>query len=193
MTEIDEDFEARLARVLTVGTEHLPVGRVVPVFDESRSVGRRHRQGHRRISRKVAVLAATATLAVTGTAAAVTIAHLTSAPVTETDVARLLQHRQPRRGRQLCWSVHGCSRPDRVVRSSHERSRCMHDVLGGWLSHARINAGRRYSSTAGDTEHESPSPVSRRLCSPWWHRRGVPWRQDDLSDPRPARGRGILT
>jgi hypothetical protein len=36
----------------------------------------------------MAVLAATATFAVTGTAAAVTIAHLTSAPVTETDVAR---------------------------------------------------------------------------------------------------------
>ena len=40
------------------------------------------------MSRKMAVLAATATFAVTGTAAAVTIAHLTSAPVTETDVAR---------------------------------------------------------------------------------------------------------
>jgi hypothetical protein len=88
MTEVDQDFEARLTRVLTVGAEHLPVGRVVPVFDAARPAGRRLRRGHRRMSRKVAMLAATATLAVTGTAAAVTIAHLTSAPVTETDVAR---------------------------------------------------------------------------------------------------------
>ena len=88
MTEVDEDFDARLTRVLTVGAEHMPVGRVVPVFDATRPVGRRVRRGHRRISRKVAVLAATASLAVTGTAAAITIAHLTSAPVTETDVAR---------------------------------------------------------------------------------------------------------
>lgn len=87
MTQTDDDFPARLARVLTLGAEHLRVGRVVPAFDPDRPVLQRHRAPHR-FSRKVVALGATVGLAVTGTAAAAVAAHLTSAPVTQTDQAR---------------------------------------------------------------------------------------------------------
>jgi hypothetical protein len=84
MTEPDEDFDARLTRVLSVGAEQLHVGRTVPPLDASRA--RPHRR--RRISRRVAIVIGAAGIAVTGTAAAAAVLHFTSAPVTETDVAR---------------------------------------------------------------------------------------------------------
>lgn len=88
MTDLDQDFEARLRRVLANGAEHLEVGRVIPRFGAPRAVARRRQPWRRAVSRRVAVLGIAGSLAVTGTAAAVAVAHLTSAPVTETDYAR---------------------------------------------------------------------------------------------------------
>jgi hypothetical protein len=88
MTEPDEDFEARLMRVLSIGAEQLPVGRSVPPFDASRASAGRHGRKRRRISRRVAIVVGAASFAVTGTAAAAVVVHFTSAPVTETDLAR---------------------------------------------------------------------------------------------------------
>jgi hypothetical protein len=85
----DEDFEARLTRVLTQGAEQLPVGRVVPAFNPTRPPRPRQKRGCRRISRKVAVAGVAVGLVVTGSAAAAVVDHVTtSAPVTETDEAR---------------------------------------------------------------------------------------------------------
>lgn len=86
MTPPDEDFETRLTRVLTAGAETLPVGEVVPPFGAFRAGTRRHKRRH--ISRKVTAVAVVVGLALTGTAAAAVVTHLTSAPVTETDLAR---------------------------------------------------------------------------------------------------------
>lgn len=86
MMNPDEDFEARLARVLTVGAEALPVGQVVPPFDTFRSARRHH--GRRQISRKVAAVGVVVGLGLTGSAAAAAVIHLASAPVTVTDMAR---------------------------------------------------------------------------------------------------------
>jgi hypothetical protein len=84
----DEDFEARLTRVLTQGAEQLPVGRVVPALNPAGPPRPRQKQG-RRISRKVAVAGMAVGLVITGSAAAAVVDHVTtSAPVTETDEAR---------------------------------------------------------------------------------------------------------
>lgn len=88
MNEPDEDFEARLTRVLSVGAEQLPVGRAVPPFDASRTAAGRHGHTRRRLSRRAAIVVGVASFAVTGTAAAAAVMHFTSAPVTETDLAR---------------------------------------------------------------------------------------------------------
>jgi len=87
MTEVDEDFEARLRRVLAVGAAHLPVGRSIPAFVPARPE-RVRRLPSRPVRRGVVALGIAACLAATGTAAAAVVAHLTSAPVTETDQAR---------------------------------------------------------------------------------------------------------
>jgi hypothetical protein len=62
------------------------VGQVVPPFGTFRAENRHHKR--RRISRKVTAVAVAVGLALTGTAAAAVVTHLTSAPVTETDLAR---------------------------------------------------------------------------------------------------------
>jgi len=88
MSDLDQDFEARLRRVLATGAEHLEVGRVIPRFGAPRAIARRRQPWRRAVSRRVAVLGIAGSLALTGTAAAVVVTHLTSAPVTETDYAR---------------------------------------------------------------------------------------------------------
>jgi hypothetical protein len=88
MTNPDEDFETRLTRVLKVGTEGLPVGQTVPPFGAPHALALPSRPRRRTVSRKVAIVGIAVGLGLTGTAAAATIAHLTSAPVTETDLAR---------------------------------------------------------------------------------------------------------
>ena len=88
MTNPAEDFETRLTRVLKVGAEGLPVGQTVPPFGAPHALAVRSRPRRRTVSRKVAIVGIAVGLGLTGTAAAATIAHLTSAPVTETDLAR---------------------------------------------------------------------------------------------------------
>ena len=88
MTNPGEDFEARLTRVLKAGAEELPVGLTVPPFATPHALASRSRPRRRTVRRKVAIVGIAVGLALTGTAAAATIVHLTSAPVTETDLAR---------------------------------------------------------------------------------------------------------
>ena len=88
MTNPGEDFEARLTRVLKAGAEELPVGQIVPPFATPHALAPRSRPRRRTVRRKVAIVGIAVGLALTGTAAAATIVHLTSAPVTETDLAR---------------------------------------------------------------------------------------------------------
>ncbi len=88
MTNPGEDFEARLTRVLKAGAEELPVGQIVPLFATPHALAPRNRPRRRTVRRKAAIVGIALGLALTGTAAAATIVHLTSAPVTETDLAR---------------------------------------------------------------------------------------------------------
>jgi len=88
MTNPAEDFEARLTRVLKAGVEELPVGRIVPPFATPHGLAPRSRPRRRTVRRKLAMVGIAVGLGLTGTAAAATIVHLTSAPVTETDLAR---------------------------------------------------------------------------------------------------------
>ena len=88
MTNPGEDFEARLTRVLKAGAEELPVGQIVPPFTTPHALASRSGPRRRTVRRKVAIIGIAVGLGLTGTAAAATIVHLTSAPVTETDLAR---------------------------------------------------------------------------------------------------------
>jgi len=88
MTNPGEDFEARLTRVLKAGAEELPVGQIVPPFATSHALASRSGPRRRTVRRKVAIVGIAVGLALTGTAAAATIVHLTSAAVTDTDLAR---------------------------------------------------------------------------------------------------------
>jgi len=88
VTNPGEDFEARLTRVLKAGAEELPVGQIVPPFAIPHALASRSRPRRRTVRRKVAIVGIAVGLALTGTAAAATIVHLTSAPVTETNLAR---------------------------------------------------------------------------------------------------------
>ncbi len=88
MTEPAEDFEARLTRVLKAGAAELSVGQTVPPFASPHALASRIGPRRRTVRRKVAIAGVAVGLALTGTAAAATIVHLTSAPVTETDLAR---------------------------------------------------------------------------------------------------------
>ena len=88
VTEPVEDFEARLTRVLKAGAAELSVGQTVPPFASPHALASRIGPRRRTVRRKVAIVGVALGLALTGTAAAATIVHLTSAPVTETDLAR---------------------------------------------------------------------------------------------------------
>ena len=88
VTNPGEDFEARLTRVLKAGAEELPVGQIVPPFATPHGLAPRSGPRRRTVRRKVAIVGIAVGLALTRTAAAATIVHLTSAPVTETDLAR---------------------------------------------------------------------------------------------------------
>lgn len=85
MTASDLELEARIEQVLTVGSSALPVGHTVPPFPSSDA--QRTSAPRRRVSRKIALIGAVLSVAVGGTAAAAAI-HLSSAPVTRTDLAR---------------------------------------------------------------------------------------------------------
>ena len=85
MTASDLDLEARIERVLTVGSSVLPVGRTVPPFPSNHT--QQTHASRRRVSRKFAPIGAVLSVAVGGTAAAAAI-HFSSASVTRTDVAR---------------------------------------------------------------------------------------------------------
>ena len=88
MTNPAEDFETRLTRVLKAGAEELSVGQIVPPFATPHALASRSGPRRRTVRRKVAMVGIAVGLALTGTAAAATIVHLSSAPVTETDLAR---------------------------------------------------------------------------------------------------------
>jgi hypothetical protein len=88
VTEPAEDFEARLTRGLKAGAAELSVGQTVPPFASPHALASRIGPRRRTVRRKVAIAGVAVGLALTGTAAAATIVHLTSAPVTETDLAR---------------------------------------------------------------------------------------------------------
>lgn len=84
MTASDLDLEARIERVLTVGSSVLPVGQTVPPFPSTHA---QRTHAPRRVSRKIALIGAVLSVAVGGTAAAAAI-HFSSAPVSRTDLAR---------------------------------------------------------------------------------------------------------
>lgn len=158
MTRTDDDFPARLARVLTVGAEQLRVGRVVPAFDANRPRLRPHRAPHR-FNRKVVALGATVGLAVTGTAAAAVVAPLTSAPVTQTDEARCYSVDSLAGGDDFAGLTTAASGPvGSPARVTHALADCALSWQDGFLTLGSTKVNR-VPSSALDPDHPVPPLV----------------------------------
>jgi len=91
MTNPGEDFEARLTRVLKAGAEELPSRPDRATVHDPHALASVAGRGEGPCARKVAIIGIAVGLGLTGTAAAATIVHLTSAPVTENDLAAATQ------------------------------------------------------------------------------------------------------
>jgi hypothetical protein len=151
MTNPAEDFEARLTRVLKVGTEGLPTGQPVPPFGAPHALSPRSRPMQRTISRKVAILGIALGLGLTGTAAAAAVVHLTSAPVTETDLARCYTVDSLAGGNNFS----GRCRPHWLDRAGHERPLNLHASLARRASHPRL---RKRGSGPHPQRARAPQP-----------------------------------
>jgi len=92
MTNPGEDFEARLTRVLKAGGRGTAVGQIVPPFTTPHALASRSGpEAKGPCAAKWQIIGIAVGLGLTGTAAAATIVHLTSAPVTENDLAAATQ------------------------------------------------------------------------------------------------------
>jgi hypothetical protein len=140
MTALDENFEARLQRVLALGADTLPAGEPVPPFGTFRSVSQ-PRRPRRRLSRKLAVLGVTVSVGLGGTAAAAVIAHRRAAPVTQTDIARCYSVDSLKGGRNFAGGSTASAGPTRGAQVTNALAGCTTMWSYGFLTLGSTQVG----------------------------------------------------